>query len=446
MRSKIWHFLIVSSIVLTLFLLVFNLQSSKVQILWLLPVTYFFSLVLTKKMYFISSGIASVILKIVFFCRYIMVPLLWGTAMQYTDIDIPNLDYNSAVFLMAYELIVVSLAIKIYFSLNKRHDIVTEAPISLTKGGIIIFIVIVLWGFFVLKSPILKMHLFNFASATKEDFGLVGDMTLSDIYGKASGVALIIFSIGLIFIYVQIITLIARVKKYPKLKLFFILVACILYISCVWSNGYSVSRWNLIIGVLFMINVLYVVYPLKKNVINICGASLIAMVIVLGSVLKLMSFGKSDSSVKAVYEYYFNAEFYDEYFSGIVPVANGIKVYEAKYQERTPKRIVVDCFGTFPYATKLFGVSDMQVTEKFYHNITKRTELIMPNISISLFQFGWVLSPIYSVVFCLLALWFDNKNKRSVDLHTKLFYIILTFWCSIVTTQHPYRKLLVNKV
>ncbi len=431
MRSKIWHFLIVSSIVLTLFLLAFNLQSSKVQILWLLPVTYFFSLVLTKKMYFVSSGIASVILKIVFFCRYIMVPLLWGTAMQYTDIDVPDLDYNSAVFLMAYELIVVSLAIKIYFSLNKRHNIVTEAPISLTKGGIIIFIVIVLWGFFVLKSPILKMHLFNFASATKEDFGLVGDMTLSDIYGKASGVALIIFSIGLIFIYVQIITLIARVKKYPKLKLFFILVACILYISCVWSNGYSVSRWNLIIGVLFMINVLYVVYPLKKNVINICGASLIAMVIVLGSVLKLMSFGKSDSSVKAVYEYYFNAEFYDEYFSGVVPVANGIKVYEAKYQERTPKRIVVDCFGTFPYATKLFGVSDMQVTEKFYHNITKRTELIMPNISISLFQFGWVLSPIYSVVFCLLALWFDNKNSRSVDLYTKLFYIILTFWCSI---------------
>ena len=252
MRSKIWHFLIVSSIALTLFLLVFNLQSSKVQMLWLLPVTYFFSLVLTKKMYFISSGIASVILKIVFFCRYIMVPLLWGTAMQYTDIDVPNLDYNSAVFLMAYELIVVSLAIKIYFSLNKRHDIVTEAPISLTKGGIIIFIVIVLWGFFVLKSPILKMHLFNFASATKEDFGLVGDMTLSDIYGKVSGVALIIFPIGLIFIYVQIITLIARVKKYPKLKLFFILVACILYISCVWSNGYSVSRWNLIIGVLFM--------------------------------------------------------------------------------------------------------------------------------------------------------------------------------------------------
>lgn len=74
--------------------------------------------------------------------------------------------------------------------------------------------------------------------------------------------------------------------------------------------------------------------------------------IVLGSVLKLMSFGKSDTSVKTVYEYYFNAEFFDEYFSGIVPVANGIKVYEAKYQERSPERIVVDCFGTFPYATK----------------------------------------------------------------------------------------------
>lgn len=120
MRSKIWHFLIVSSIVLTLFLLAFNLQSSKVQILWLLPVTYFFSLVLTKKMYFISSGIASVILKIVFFCRYIMVPLLWGTAMQYTDIDVPDLDYNSAVFLMAYELIVVSLVIKIYFFFKQK--------------------------------------------------------------------------------------------------------------------------------------------------------------------------------------------------------------------------------------------------------------------------------------------------------------------------------------
>ena len=43
----------------------------------------------------------------------------------------------------------LTFLIKIYFSLNKRHDIVTEAPISLTKGGIIIFIVITCttgWG------------------------------------------------------------------------------------------------------------------------------------------------------------------------------------------------------------------------------------------------------------------------------------------------------------
>lgn len=159
----------------------------------------------------------------------------------------------------------------------------------------------------------------------------------------------------------------------------------------------ELNNWSLIHGKCVICSL-----SIEEKVINICGASLVTIVIVLGSVLKLMSFGKSDTSVKAVYEYYFNAEFYDEYFSGIVPVANGIKVYEAKYQERTPKRIVVDCFGTFPYATKLFGVSDMQVTEKFYHNITKRTELIMPNISISLFQFGWVLSPIYSVVFAYL--------------------------------------------
>ena len=142
MRSKIWHFLIVSSIVLTLFLLVFNLQSSKVQILWLLPVTYFFSLVLTKRMYFISSGIAPVILKVVFFCRYIMVPLLWGTAIRYSDIDVSNLDYNRAVLLMAYELIAVSLAIKIYLSLHKRNNTIIESSISLTKRGIIIFVVI----------------------------------------------------------------------------------------------------------------------------------------------------------------------------------------------------------------------------------------------------------------------------------------------------------------
>lgn len=430
-RGGIWHFLVALSIAMTLFLLVFNRQSAKVQILWLLPVTYAFSLFLTKKMFLRSTGIATIILQIIFFCRYIMVPLLWGTSVRYTDIDVSNLDYNGAVMLMAYELIAVSVAINVYLSINNRTDILKGKTLFFTKGGVIIFLVIVLWGYFVLKSPILKMHLFNFASATKEDLGLAGDMTLSDIYGKVSGVALIIFPIGLIFIYVNVITLIAKMKKHVILKLFLVLIACILYISCVWTNGYSVSRWNLIIGVLFMINVLYVVYPLKKKVINICGASLVVFVIVLGSVLKLMSFGKSDTSVKAVYEYYFNAEFYDEYFSGIVPVANGIRVYEAKSQKRSAKRIIVDCFGTFPYATKMFGISDMQVTEKLYHDVTKRTELIMPNISISLFQFGWVFSPIYSVIFCLLALWFDFKKKRSSDLYKKLFYIILTFWCSI---------------
>lgn len=76
-----------------------------------------------------------------------MVPLLWGTAIRYSDIDVSNLDYNRAVLLMAYELIAVSLAIKIYLSLHKRNNTIIESSISLTKRGIIIFVVILLWGF-----------------------------------------------------------------------------------------------------------------------------------------------------------------------------------------------------------------------------------------------------------------------------------------------------------
>lgn len=66
----------------------------------------------------------------------------------------------------------------------------------------------------------------------------------------------------------------------------------------------ELNNWSLIHGKCVICSL-----SIEEKVINICGASLVTIVIVLGSVLKLMSFGKSDTSVKTVYEYYFNAEF-----------------------------------------------------------------------------------------------------------------------------------------
>ena len=55
----------------------------------------------------------------------------------------------------------------------------------------------------------------------------------------------------------------------------------------------------------------------------------------------------------------------------------------------------------------------------------------MPNITMSLFQFGWLFSPIYSILLFWLALFFERKYNTSDDLLVKLITIIIVFWCSL---------------
>ena len=92
---------------------------------------------------------------------------------------------------------------------------------------------------------------------------------------------------------------------------------------------------------------------------------------------------------------------------------------------------MIDTCYNFPYAMKILGLSGSKVATDYFHMATGHYDLIMPTITQGYMQFGWILSPIYSVICTIMALWMDRKLVASRILTKKLFYIVLVFWFSL---------------
>lgn len=418
--TAIWWFAMISSI-LSLFLCVFANLNNQVSILYLMPLTYMVSLWILSDM-FRKMGLAFSIIQIIMFLRYVVTPVLWAFTPVYHGVSIGGQDYNLSVKLICYECIVTVIAM---FWWQKKYGAKLVAPnfVEIRKPSLISLGVILMF-LSIITNPMFFRKLFMTSVITAAESA---EITFHDT--AASGVQIVFFSVGLFFLMQSVISFIYYSYLTHSAKKFWIALTCLLYLSCTWSYGAGVSRWNMMISVLIGLYSIILLFPKSKNSTYIVGAFAVALVVIGGSVLKLVSFGEANVGVSDATNYYFNAEYFDEYFSGIGPVANGI--YVSKRVESSVVRMFVDLFNAFPLALKTFGLQDESVSNQFFREMTGRYDLIMPNITISLLEFGWFFSPLYSVLLAVLALYFDKKRKETTMFNRKVYYIIPTFWCAI---------------
>lgn len=434
-KSKIaltvWNYLIIVCIVTAFFTAIYNKSSGLVDNLFVLPIAYFVSLCFSRKAFRKQPGLALVIIEVTMFCRFIMIPILYALTDNYSGVRISS-QLNEAVWYMAYEEIAVGAIMHFWSSIVHKQsslDRNTETEEKFVRP--LTVTIILFWFFIIAVNSKLRGYLFNFSLLTRSEMGIMGYITTQEYYSDIPGIYKAFFHIGLLVLFTVLIDLIARYVITKWIKVLFLGLICVGFISSMWTSGFSVSRWNMLIAVIVSAYALIRVFPNKTKAIVTIGIVGILMVVLMGSVLKIMSFGETNVKVSDATGKYFTAEYFDEYFEGITPVANGMVTAEQYNNERGLAGILVDCFFNFPYAMKILGLSDFKTATSYFQSSVGRADFIIPVITESVMQFGKILSPLYSCIIVWLALWVDLKRSRSRTLYRRLFYTVIVFWLSL---------------
>lgn len=421
---------LMTAAILSIIISIFNRIILDVYMLPFLPITYLISILIIRPDNAIFKSITCSIFHIIIFCRYIIIPILWSTQEKYSGLVVSHPDYNQAIILMSYELIVLSIVYKII--IKNKERIVDNVKIKKYVLSSVVFFFILIWIWVFISNGEYRSSFLSFSISNREDLGLADGEFLSDSKKSILSGPLKVFTpLGLMALTVYVCFIIKKYYKEKKIGLFLITVICFLYVIRTSLGIASISRWNLVLGFLIGATILISLYGQYSRKIKKISIVLIIASILIGSMVKLFITKSTNSTLDETTTYYTSAENFDEYFAGIGPVANGIRVLEIHHDERSFSRMFVDCFTTVPYFTKFFGLSDISPTEPLYHKTTGWRQLIMPNITISLFQFGWIFSPIYSVLLLCLSVYFETRYKRSTELLEKLFLLKIVFWTSL---------------
>lgn len=429
--NQIWVSLFFVGIFVVFFTLVFNKSSKLVDNLFLLPFSYCISLLLSRKVFKKQPGLALLIIETVMICRFLIIPIMFALTDNYHGVMV-NAELNTAVWYMVYEEITVGFVMGCWASIKHK-----DYPNEISRIGEKQFVrpmtvfIIIFWFFIISTNSKLRGYLFNFSLLTQSEMGFTQYTSLSEYRADIPGVYKVFFYIGLVVLLTTLVHFIARRKWHKPIQLLAIAVVCAGYISSMWSSGFNVSRWGMLIATIISVYVLIYSFPNRKKQILVIGAIGVCAVVLGGSLLKSISHGYTNYSLMDSTKRYLTAEYFDEYFQGIAPVANGIETAKRYSTARGPEGILIDCLYNFPYAMKVFGLSGSPVATDFFHQTTGHYDLIMPTVTESIMQFGGLFAPLYSCLLAWLALWFDRKQQASSTLYRKLFYTVLVFWTSL---------------
>lgn len=430
---RIWNVLCIIALIVILITLIFQRQSEMIPNLYILPFIYLISLLITRKVFKKQPGLALMIIETIMICRFLIIPFMFAFDNNYTGVSISS-EYNTAVWFMAYEELVVSFMMLFWSSIkHKDRPVVLNMKFEKKMIRPVTIGIIVFWIFIIIVNPKLRGNLLNFSLLAREElFGTTGYMTIAEYRSDIPGIFSVFFRIGLIVLLTILVRTVAQSRTYRTIKVLQICLICIAFISSMWSNGYSVSRWNMLIAVIISVYVLLYSFPQNKKQIIFLGICGVIFVLLVGSALKTVSIKVADSiSLNSGVEKYLNVEMFDEYFQGIVPVTNGIKTAEIFGKKRGLEGILADTMFNFPYAMKITGLSGTPVATDYFHQATGHYDLVMPTVAQSIMQFGKFLAPLYSSVLVLFSLWLDRKQQAAKTLYKKLFFTVLVFWTSL---------------
>lgn len=393
---------------------------------WILTINYVIFICFIKdNVIYKSPGI--IVLNVVMFCRYVILPLTFCFSNELTEYA-RNYDHMfGALVILTYEQICLFVAIYITGKREKKIHIrdCDDYLYDLKYGNIILIFILGALLLFALKY---RELLGGFSLITK------GSISVESSIENTSGFVGILWEVFWSWLYIYINFKIKEKNFYNKsIKNFLVIVIALIYILITFIGQTSISRWYTVISFCAVYFTLLKLYKkdIKKISLGIFIPFLFLIMIV--SVFKNSSYLEGDMSFKNSILEVFNSKNLDSYLAGAVSVNNSLGLWFDT--NASIFSAPIDILNNMPIVNHWIDNSNGSIT--LYNQYIGRFwngagDQIIPLVGQSLVYFSPLLSPLLSIISLKIIRYFDRKymQSKSLDMY---FYAFSSAWIGVGT-------------
>lgn len=405
----------------------FSTINTELSFFWLLPFIYAIGVMVLSYKNKNNNGIAYNIIHVTMFIRYVISVLLTVITTYYEGRVMGNNSYSITIVLMIYEMIVVFIVMKIYSTSRQRIE---NQPLLLdgTENRMItkLFIVflVALTVVSIVRYPVVRNTLLNFTftKPVPEPESL-------------SSFVFVFFTIGVNVAYGLLIKIVAKLTHKNFITFIFLCILSIFFISSNWTGSGNINRWGLVTSAMVSYMVIVKNYPKYRNILIVIGGTAFIAVILMSSISKLY-IHHGATGIYAVAEI-FSAPYFNEYFQGIYPVANGLSAMQINISRINFITFLDDTISAYPWLNKLFYEYG-NLTQTFYHSSLGSSDKILPTITQGYAHFGYVGAPIFSGLLTNIALRCDTSAKKTNNIYKTIAFTQIGVWCALFMAVNIY--------
>lgn len=402
----------------------FNGKVERLHDFWLLPFCYAVGRLWVMYRNKNINSLAYQIITIVMFIRYSFSTFLTLTASHYEGTKIYTENYLSVLLLMLYEMFVVFFVIKMFFR-KKENLSYNTLTIKKEHEGIVmaffkVFLVLMTIGI-AFTSPAARSTLFNFSFVSSK----VNSTSVNEALG---GLLFVVFKIGINVIYALVVKETVKYMGINKISFFVNLILSAIYISCNWTGSGNVNRWGLLTSFMVCLIILLKIYPKYKQTIFVMFGSLLIIVLLASSVIKL--FTHHGASTSEALSEIFSATYMNEYFQGIYPISNGLRAMDYSNAKINFVTFLDDTISAYPLLNHLF-YENGNLTQTFYQEFLNLNDKILPTLCQGYAHFGYIGAPIFSGILTYIALRTDYVMRKSKSIVETLATAQIVTFCSL---------------
>lgn len=382
--------------------------------LFLLPlftgILLFIQSVFTSKVH----GMSPIIIGGFYYLRNVIAPLILvldGYKSKFMLIGYN--DINSAIFIMSYETLAVFIAIILMCSGFKQLS--KKKRYSGVVLGNFVYVAAIICGigisFFSLFNSLELRN--SFYSIFTSNFYEVGNDIIAGGSSKAlyNGGKVLIDSLRLVVPATIIVHLRKRYDSSRKIVYLSVIIAVLQVFFMTDGNAY------ILILVIVQLILIHRLHPQFRRELFLMIAGFGAAAAFLMAVHRFLLSSSAYSSSLSL--------FVQSYFGGICDVAGIFRLTRSNLIEH----FFVDFYSAVPFRGTLFGYSGNDIlTVELFNSVNRAHSQILPTVAESYYFFGYLLSPLFSVIFVMIGITFEKKAK-SQDHY--LYYILDLLICFV---------------
>lgn len=408
---KNYEILVIISTIVTIFLGVISDKGEGYELIFLIPLIYFFLFILNKPMHkYSKTHYGMLMLNLVLYLKYVIAIFCIIINKDYSNpiytgtVPAPESCMQAIIYILI-EMIFIFGVVFLFANTFYKNE---NSNNNMEKNFQKIKLNMALIAFFAIVG-LIAINNFNIFMPTQLLF-------ISDEYAilkeeSTGSLEVIFFAFKTILMGIIINHCILKYQKNEKMR--YVIFSYITILVYVILNT-STSRINMIVPILFFALITKEIFGKKGRVL--LGVTVGILILSISSITVYKSawlFKNEDYNLLDIAKVMTNQ--IQEYTSGIRPVAQGIEAVERYRNKITFNTLVNDLFGSVPIVNALFnGQNRINIYYNMYilGSTTKNHPLIMPLVAISSAYFSYAGCWILTAINILVMMYLDGKSSK----------------------------------